>query len=161
MFPPVAVAIPFFLFMFKLGLIDKYPALILAHTVFNLPLAVWILMDFFNELPKEIEEAALVDGASHFSTFVKIVLPLALPGLVAVFVLCFLFSWNELLFAIILTHKEAITLPVLVASTLAFRQLAWWDLAVYSYLSVIPPIIIAILTERWLIRGLTLGAVKG
>jgi len=160
MMPPVAVIIPYFLIMKTLGLLDTPLALIIAHSVFNVPLAVWLMMDFFGEIPVELEEAALVDGCSRRTILLRITLPLSLPGLIAVYVLCFIFSWNELLFALTLTYNKAYTLPVLIAGTLAFQQMEWWNLAVYTTLTIIPPVTLALAFERYLVRGLTWGAVK-
>lgn len=160
MLPPVAVLIPFFLIVRNLRLLDTWLGIILAHFVFNLPLAVWLLRDFFNEIPLELEEASLVDGCTRLGTFLRITLPLSAPGLIVVFVLNFIFSWNEFLFAMTLTYNKAYTLPVLIASTVAFRQMEWWNLSVYVTMAVIPPAILAMIFERYFVRGLTLGAVK-
>ncbi len=160
MFPPIAVAIPFFLIMRTLRLLDTLPAIIMAHTVYNLPLAIWLMMDFFRELPEEVEEAALIDGCSALQAFLRVALPLALPGIVAVYILCFIFSWNEFLFVITLSYKNTMTMPVVIAGTLTVRGLDFWKVSALSLLSIAPPVILAALTSRYLIRGLTLGAVK-
>ncbi|MCD6421331.1 MAG: carbohydrate ABC transporter permease [Thaumarchaeota archaeon] len=160
MMPPVAVIIPYFLIMRTFGLLDTWWALILAHSVFNLPLSTWLAMDFFNEIPIDVEDSALVDGCTYWGTFLRVTLPLSIPGLVAIYILCFIFSWNELLFALTLTYNKAYTVPVLIAGTLAFQQMAWWDLAVYTTLAIIPPVVLALMFEKYLVRGLTLGAVK-
>ncbi|GBC71976.1 Trehalose transport system permease protein SugB [Candidatus Calditenuaceae archaeon HR02] len=160
MLPPVAVLIPFFLFMRAVNLIDTVFAIILAHVVFNLPLATWLMLDFFRSIPVEVEEASQVDGCSPLQTFFRIAAPMALPGMAAVYALCFIFSWNELMFMVALSYDKAYTIPVLVASTLAFQQMEWWNLAVYVTISIIPPLILAITFEKYLIRALTLGAVK-
>ncbi len=160
MFPPIAVAIPFFLIMRTLRLLDTLPAIIMAHTVYNLPLAIWLMMDFFRELPEEVEEAALIDGCSALQAFLRVALPLALPGIVAVYILCFIFSWNEFLFVVTLSYKNTMTMPVVIAGTLTVRGLDFWKVSALSLLSIAPPVILAALTSRYLIRGLTLGAVK-
>ncbi|MCD6156036.1 MAG: carbohydrate ABC transporter permease, partial [Candidatus Atribacteria bacterium] len=160
MFPPIAVAIPFFLIMRTLRLLDTLPAIIMAHTVYNLPLAIWLMMDFFRELPEEVEEAALIDGCSALQAFLRVALPLALPGIVAVYILCFIFSWNEFLFVITLSYKNTMTMPVVIAGTLTVRGLDFWKVSALSLLSIAPPVILAALTSRYLVRGLTLGAVK-
>jgi len=160
MMPPVAVIIPYFLIMRTFGLLDTWWALILAHSVFNLPLSTWLAMDFFNEIPLDLEDSALVDGCTYWGTFLRVTLPLSVPGLVAIYILCFIFSWNELLFALTLTYNKAYTVPVLIAGTLAFQQMKWWDLAVYTTLAIIPPVVLALMFEKYLVRGLTLGAVK-
>lgn len=160
MMPPVAVIIPYFLIMRTFGLLDTWWALILAHSVFNLPLSTWLAMDFFNEIPLDLEDSALVDGCTRWGTFLRVTLPLSVPGLVAIYILCFILSWNELLFALILTYNKAYTVPVLIAGTLAFQQMEWWNLAVYTTLAIIPPVVLALMFEKYLVRGLTLGAVK-
>jgi len=160
MFPPIAVAIPFFLIMRTLKLLDTMPAIVMAHVVYNLPLAIWLMIDFFRELPEEIEEAALIDGCSSFQAFLRIALPLSLPGIVAVYILCFIFSWNEFLFVVTLSYRKTMTMPVIIAGALTVRGLDFWKVSALSLLAVTPPVILAALTSRYLIRGLTLGAVK-
>lgn len=160
MFPPIAVAIPFFLVMRTLRLLDTLPAVIMAHTVYNLPLATWLMMDFFRELPEEVEEAALIDGCSPFQAFFRVAFPLSLPGIVAVYILCFIFSWNEFLFVVTLSYRKTMTMPVVIAGTLTVRGLDFWKVSALSLLAVAPPVILAALTSRFLIRGLTLGAIK-
>jgi len=160
MFPPIAVAIPFFLMMRSLRLLDTLPAIIIAHTVFNLPLAIWLMRDFFRELPKEIEEAALIDGCSTFQTFVRVALPLALPGIIAVYILCFIFSWNEFLFVVTLSYKNVMTLPVVITGTLTVVGIDFSRIATLTILAITPPVILAAFTSKYLVRGLTLGAVK-
>jgi len=160
MFPPIAVAIPFFLIMRTLRLLDTLLAIIMAHTVYNLPLAVWLMMDFFRELPEEVEEAALIDGCSSFQAFFRIALPLSLPGIVAVYILCFIFSWNEFLFVATLSYRKTMTMPVIIAGTLTVRGLDFWKVSALSLLAITPPVVLAALASRFLIRGLTLGAIK-
>ena len=160
MFPPVAVIIPYFLIMQNLHLLDNVLGIIIVHTTMNLPLAVWLMLDFFSELPKDLEEAAMIDGCGHLKAFFYIALPIAAPGLVAVYVLSFIFSWNEFLFVIVLSFKKAMTLPVLVAGALTLRGLEFWKVASLSVLAIIPPVILAMILSRYLVRGLTLGAIK-
>ncbi len=160
MFPPIAVAIPFFLIMRTLRLLDTLPAIVMAHTVYNLPLAVWLMMDFFQELPEEVEEAALIDGCSPLQAFFRIAFPLSLPGVIAVYILCFIFSWNEFLFVVTLSYRKTMTMPVIIAGTLTVRGLDFWKVSALSLLAITPPVILAALTSRFLIRGLTLGAIK-
>ncbi len=161
MFPPVAIVIPLFLIMRTLRLLDTKSGLIIAHTLYNLPLAVWLMFDFFNELSRDIEEAALVDGCSRLGIFFKIAVPLSASGLVAVYVLCFIFSWSELLFVVSLSYSKATTLPVMIAGALSVRGLDFWKVSALTLIGVIPPIILATTMSKYLIRGLTLGAVKG
>ena len=159
--PPVATVIPFYLVMRWLGLLDTQLALILINATFVLPFAVVILRQTFLDLPVEIEEAALVDGASHFTTFLLVALPLAAPGIVATGLISFAFSWNEFLFAITISSRDAITVPVHVAGAVDTRGVQFWFMAVRALIAMIPPVIVALLAQRFIVRGLTLGAVKG
>jgi len=160
MFPPVAVLIPYFLIMQKLHLLDNVLAVIMVHVTMNLPLAVWLMLDFFADLPKDIEEAALIDGCGHFMAFFRIALPIAAPGLVAVYVLSFIFSWNEFLFVVVFGYEKAMTLPVMIAGSLSVRGLDFWKVASLSILAITPPVILATILSRYLVRGLTMGAIK-
>ncbi len=160
MFPPVAVMIPYFLIMQKLHLLDNVLGIIMVHVTMNLPLSVWLMLDFYSELPKDLEEAAMIDGCGHLKAFLYIALPIAAPGLVAVYVLSFIFSWNEFLFVIVLGFKKAMTLPVLIAGSLTVRGLDFWKVASLSILAIIPPVILAVVLSRYLVRGLTMGAIK-
>ena len=160
MFPPVAVIIPYFLIMRTLRLLDSQLSIILAHTILNLPLGVWLMMDFFRDLPRDLDDAALIDGCSHLGTFFRIALPLAAPGLVAVFVLSFIFSWNEFTFPLVLGFNKAMTLPVSIAGALSTKGLEFWKVAAESLVGVVPVVILAAFISRFLIRGLTMGAIK-
>jgi multiple sugar transport system permease protein len=159
--PPVMFVTPFFLLMRQFGLLDSVLALVLLNATFTLPFAVIILSQTFRELPKELEEAAWVDGASHLQSFFSIVLPLALPGLAATWVICMAFSWNEFLFALSLTSKSAIPMPVIIAGAEHTRGVQFWFVGVNVVLTMLVPIILALLAQRYIIRGLTLGALKG
>ncbi len=161
MLPAVVVIIPY-LIMFQIsGLIDTHPGMILAYTVFNLPFAVWILRDFFAGLPVDLEESGLIDGASRFQAFRHIVLPLAAPGLIATFLFCLVFTWNDYLFALMLTFSNASTLPMFIAGegTQSYGP-QWWYLSALSLLSIAPMILISLLVERYITRGLVVGAIK-
>jgi multiple sugar transport system permease protein len=160
MFPPVAVLIPYFLIMQNLRLLDNITSIIIVHTAMNLPLSVWLMLDFFADLPKDLEEAAMIDGCSHFRAFVSIALPIAAPGLVAVYVLAFILSWNEFIFVIVFGYRKAMTLPVMIAGSLSVRGLDFWKVASLSIMAIIPPVILATVFSRYLVRGLTMGAVK-
>lgn len=160
MFPPVAVLIPYFLIMQNLRLLDSLLAVIIVHTAMNLPLAVWLMLDFFADLPRDLEEAALIDGCGPFRAFLRIALPIAAPGLVAVYVLSFILSWNEFIFVIVFGYQKAMTLPVMIAGSLSVRGLDFWKVASLSILAIIPPVILATLFSRYLVRGLTMGAIK-
>jgi len=160
MFPPVAVLIPYFLIMQNLRLLDSLLAIIMIHTTMNLPLSVWLMLDFFSGIPHDMEEAALIDGCGHFKAFLYIALPIAAPGLVAVYVLSFILSWNEFIFVVVFGYKNSMTLPVMIAGSLSVRGLDFWKVASLSILAIIPPVILAVVFSRYLVRGLTMGAIK-
>jgi len=158
--PPAVFVVPFLLLFTNLRLIDTHLGLIIAYTMFALPFAVWIMRDFFNSLPIELEESARVDGASRIQAFVYIVLPLSTPGLVAVSIFSFIFAWNEFLYALMLTNFNAITLPVLIAGQNTNRGIEWWYISALTLVSVIPVMLIALFLERFITKGLS-GAIKG
>jgi multiple sugar transport system permease protein len=157
MMPPIVTVLALFL-MFKVVsekyLLDSWVGMILVYSSFNLPIAVWVMRNFLSQIPISIEEAAMVDGASRFQIFFKIVLPLTLPSLTATFLLCFIFAWNEFLFALFLTFSDARTVPILIASQHFQRGPQWWDISALSTLAIAPVIIIALMLQRYLVRGL-------
>jgi multiple sugar transport system permease protein len=159
--PPVLFVIPFFLIMRTVNLLDTVWGLMLLNATFTLPLPVIILSQMFRELPNELEEAARVDGASRFQAFARIALPLVAPGLVAAWILCLAFSWNEFLFALSLTNRQAIPMPVIIAGAEHTRGVQFHYVGVRVLLTMLPPTILALLAQRYIVRGLTLGAVKG
>jgi multiple sugar transport system permease protein len=159
--PPVATAVPFFIVFSSLDLLDSRLALILVTATFILPFVVVICRQTFYDLPIELEEAAMVDGASHFDAFVRVALPLAMPAIAAAGLIMFAFAWNEYLFAVILTIKDAATMPVHIAGGVDTRGVQFWFVAVRSLIAMIPPVLLALLAQRFIVRGLTLGAVKG
>jgi multiple sugar transport system permease protein len=159
--PPVLFVIPFFLIMRQINLLDTVWGLILLNATFTLPLPVIILSQMFRELPIELEDAARVDGASRFQAFTQVALPLVAPGLVAAWILCLAFSWNEFLFALSLTNKSAIPMPVIIAGAEHTRGVQFHYVGVRVLLTMLPPTIMALLAQRYIVRGLTLGAVKG
>jgi len=159
--PPALFVVPYLLLYSALGLVDKHSGLIIAYTVFNIPFAVWIMRDFFNGLPVELEESALIDGATRFTAFIRIVLPLSAPGLVAVAIFSFVFSWNEYLYALMLTNFEAITMPVLIAGQNNTRGIQWWFISALTLTAVAPVVIIGLALQRFITRGLVAGAIKG
>jgi multiple sugar transport system permease protein len=159
--PPVLFVIPFFLLMRAVNLLDTVWGLMLLNATFTLPLPVIILSQMFRELPAELEDAARVDGASHFQAFMRVALPLVAPGLVAAWILCLAFSWNEFLFALALTSKSAIPMPVIIAGAEHTRGVQFHYVGVRVLLTMLPPTILALLAQRYIVRGLTLGAVKG
>lgn len=159
--PPVVVAIPFFLLFRTFGLLDQLISLILLNATFTVPLTVVIMTQMFRDVPSELEEAAFVDGASRLGALLRIALPLAAPGLVATWLLCFAFSWNEFLFGLTLTTKNAIPMPVYIAGAEHTRGVQFWFVGVRVLITILPPAVLAVLAQRYIVRGLTLGAVKG
>ncbi|WP_189401613.1 MULTISPECIES: carbohydrate ABC transporter permease [unclassified Mesorhizobium] len=162
MLPPMAVLIPMFILFDAFGLRNSSVGVILAYTTFSLPLVVWVMRNFFEELPVEIEESAAIDGASRWATFLRIVLPLSRPGLVAIGLLSLLMAWNDFLFAAVLTNNATQTLPVLLASySTADSGVDWGQLAAAGMLVVSPVLLISVLAQRHLVAGLSAGSVKG
>lgn len=160
MMPPVAAIIPIYIIMRNLHLLDTPWSLVITYLTFNLPFAVWMMRSFFREIPREIEESALVDGCSVFGAFRKIALPLAAPGLAATGILTFIFSWNEFLFALILTGSKAVTLPVGITGYMKETGINWGYMTAGGALALIPVIVFTILVQKHLVKGLTMGALK-
>jgi multiple sugar transport system permease protein len=158
--PPVAVVIPIYVLFQNLSLLDTRTALVVTYTAANLPIAVWLMRDYFNTIPLELEQASAVDGASTFRTFRAITLPLAIPGLVATFLLVVVFAWNEYLLALFLSSADAQTMPLTVAAQNATRGPQWWYMSVLIMIMILPVIALAIALERRIARGLLVGAVK-
>jgi multiple sugar transport system permease protein len=161
MLPPVATVIPIYIFFQQLRLLDTWPALIIAYVASHLPIVVWLMRDYFQSIPLELEESAAIDGASPYRIFRSIVLPLSVPGLVATFLFVLVFAWNEYLIALFLTSANAQTLPLTVAAQNATRGPQWWYMSVLILIMIGPVIAMAIALERFIARGLLVGAVKG
>lgn len=159
--PPVATIIPIFLMMRVFNLLDTRLALIIVNTTFNLPFVVVLMRQAFLDLPIELEEAALVDGAGFFTIFWKISLKLAAPSMVAAVLIVFAFTWNEFLFALTIGSVHVRTIPVLMSGAVDTRGVQFWFVAVRTLIAVTPPVIIALLAQRFIVRGLSFGAVKG
>ncbi|MFK7754371.1 MAG: carbohydrate ABC transporter permease [Sedimentitalea sp.] len=158
--PPVVLALPFLVLYRQLDLLDTQIGLILLYTLTVLPIVIWIMRDQFQSIPVELEEAALVDGLSIWGAFITIVLPIALPGMVASFILSLVLTWNEYFFAALLTSTDAKTLPVMVASQTGSQGINWWSMAALSATAILPLIVIGIVLERYIIKGMASGAVK-
>ena len=158
--PPVVLAMPFLVLYKELALLDTRVGLIAIYTLTVLPIVIWIMRDQFDAIPIELEQAAYVDGCSVWGAFMRIVLPIALPGMVAAFVLSVIICWNEYFFAALLTSTNAKTLPVMVASQTGSQGINWWSMAALSTAAIAPLAIIAIFLERYIVKGLTAGAVK-
>jgi len=159
--PPVAVVIPIYVLFQHLRLLDTRTALIITYAATNLPIVVWLMRDYFAKLPWELEEAAVVDGASAFRVFRSITLPLSVPGLVATFLIVLVFAWNEYLLALFLSSADAQTMPLTVAAQNATRGPQWWYMSVLIQIMILPVIALAVALERVVSRGLLVGAVKG
>ena len=160
MMPPVAAIIPIYIIMRNLRLLDTPWSLVITYLTFNLPFAVWMMRSFFREIPREIEESALVDGCSIFRSFRNIALPLVAPGLAATGILTFIFSWNEFLFALILTGSKAVTLPVGITGYMKETGINWGYMTAGGALALVPVIVFTILAQKHLVKGLTMGALK-
>jgi len=158
--PPVVLALPFLVLYKELDLLDTRIGLIGLYTLTVLPIVIWIMRDQFGSIPIELEEAALVDGLSVWGAFVTIILPIALPGMVASFIIALVLTWNEYFFAALLTSSHAKTLPVMVASQTGSQGISWWSMAALSFAAILPLIVIGILLERFIIKGMAAGAVK-
>jgi multiple sugar transport system permease protein len=158
--PPVAFVVPIYIMVQRAGLLDTHIALILIYTAMNLSLVVWILRGFFAEIPIEIEEAALVDGYSRLQIFWRVALPLVRPGIVSMAILSAIFSWNEFLYAMVLTQSKAATLPVYLAGFSSSMGLAWGEYMAVGTIAVLPILVFTFALQKHLVRGLTFGAVK-
>ena len=158
--PPVVLALPFLVLYKSLALLDSRLGLILLYTLMVLPIVIWIMRDQFQGIPIELEEAALVDGLGIWGAFVQIVLPIALPGMVAAFILSLVLCWNEYFFAALLTATNATTLPVMVASQTGSQGINWWSMAALSSAAILPLVVVAIFLEKYIIKGMAAGAVK-
>ena len=160
--PDIALVVPFFLFIRKLGLLDNLGALIITYLAITVPFSVFMLLNYFESLPDELDKAARVDGCSRLQTLLRVFLPLALPSLVAVILFTFLASWNEFLFALMFTQTPASqTIPIIVASFTSDFTTSFSFINAAGVLAIVPPVIIAVLFERYIVSGLTAGAVKG
>lgn len=160
MVSPVVLAVPFFLIATKLDLVDTHLVLILLYLTFSLPIVVWICTDQFRSIPVELDEAARLDGASPWRIFWRINLPLAMPGIVVSAIFAFIFSWNDLLYALVLTRTDAITSPVAATSYMSGYELPWGEIMATGTLIVLPMVVFALAVSGRLVQGLTMGAVK-
>jgi multiple sugar transport system permease protein len=161
MLPPIAVVFPIFLAYANFGLADSYLGLILLYTAFALPYAVWMMRGYLQEVPLELEEAALVDGHSHLSVLWNVTVPMARNGLIATAIFAFVFSWNEFLFALVLTRTEVITFTVQISQYFGSQSTFWAKIAAMSVLGTLPVFVAVTMLQRYLVRGISLGAVKG
>ncbi len=158
--PPVAIIMPLLILYRRLHLIDSHLGLIILYTVANLPIVIWIMRDQFHSIPLDLEQASVVDGSTYFGAFLRIVTPIAAPGMVAAFILTLIFSWNEYFFAAILSRTNATTVPYMVAAQVSSQGVAWWAMAAIATAAIAPLVVIGVFLERYIVKGLTAGAVK-
>ncbi len=162
MFPPIVTAVPLFLMMRDLRLLNTRASLIILYTGFNLPFVVWMMRGFFIEVPRELEEAAMVDGDTRLGVLRRVLLPLVSPGLAATAVFCLIMCWNEFLFALVMTQTDAaMTLPVGIAGRVTQYGIKWGAMSAAGVVAMIPILVFAMAVQKYLVRGLSLGAVKG
>jgi multiple sugar transport system permease protein len=161
MAPPICLVIPFYLIFTHIGLLDTYFGLTLAYLTFNLSFYIWVLSSFCRDLPVALEEAAMVEGWSRFSVFLRFVLPLLKSGIVSTAMLCFIFAWNEFLFAFMLGGDRVKTLPVVIPLLITSQGVRWGEMAVVGMVALVPVLVAVFFLQKHIVRGLTMGAVKG
>jgi multiple sugar transport system permease protein len=161
MLPPITIIVPLYVLFNTLGLIDTRSGLVVSYLTFTIPLAIWMMTGFFADVPVELEESAMIDGCTRLQAFFRINLRIVTPGLAATAILCFLYCWNEFLYAVILSGRDARTLPVSITSFMTNKAILWGRIAAAGSLVLVPTLIFALLAQRYLIRGLSKGAVKG
>jgi ABC-type glycerol-3-phosphate transport system permease component len=161
MAPPVATLIPFYLIMRDVHLLGTYWALILLDTAFDASFVVWMMRSYFKDVPQEIEEAALVDGASRFTAFLYVALPLSVPGIISSALYCIIYSWNDFLFALMLTSPTTKTIPLGIMASFSAIGVSWGQMTTLSVFAIIPAVIISLFLNRYFVQGLTMGASKG
>jgi multiple sugar transport system permease protein len=160
MAPPIAFTIPFFLAFRWTGLLDTVWGLALVYLTFNLAIVIWLMQGFFEAVPKSLEEAAWIDGCGVWSAFLHVTLPLSAPGLAATAVMCFIFSWNDFFYALILTRTQAVTAPVAIVNFLQYEGWEWTKIAAGGTLVMLPVVVFSLLVRKYLVHGLTAGGVK-
>ncbi len=160
MIPPLSLVGPWYLVFQELGLYDTLTALVLTHVAINLPLTMWIMLTFFREIPRELHEAATIDGCREFQAFRMIMLPMAMPGLVSAGILAFVFSWNEFSIALNLTARGSATVPVAIAGFAQQYEIQHAQMAAASMISMVPALLLMVFGQRYVVRGLTIGAIK-
>jgi multiple sugar transport system permease protein len=160
MLPPVVMILPIFLLYRSVKLVDTYMGLILIYTVFNLPLAIWMLRSYIIEIPVEVEECALIDGAAQWQVLRHITLPLVAAGLSATTIFVFLFSWSEFLFALVLSRSSVLTVPVLVSRFYTTQSIEWGPASAVALVATLPIVILGLAVQRHFVRGITMGAMK-
>jgi len=160
MLPPITIIVPLYVLFNGLKLLDTRWALIISYLTFTIPLALWMMIGFFDDVPIELEEAAMIDGCTRLGALIRVSLPLVAPGLAATAILAFLYCWNEFLYAVILTGREARTLPVTITSFMTNKAILWGRIAASGSMVLVPVLVFALLAQRYLVRGLSRGAIK-
>jgi multiple sugar transport system permease protein len=161
MLPPITIIVPLYVLFNSMKLVDTYWALVVSYLTFSIPLAIWMMTGFFLDVPIELEESAMIDGCTRIGAMLRVSLPIVAPGLAATAILCFIYCWNEFLYAVILTGRDARTLPVTITSFMTNKAILWGRIAAAGSLVLVPVLIFALLAQRYLVRGLSRGAVKG
>ena len=161
MIPSIAIVIPIFIIGRFMGVLDTRILLVVIYMIFNVPFTVWMMKGFFDEIPKEIEEAGMVDGCTSFQSLYMVILPIVKPGLVATAIFCVISSWNEFIFSLLLTSRVAMTSPTIVGRFLSVVGVAWGEMSAVGTMAIIPVLIFAMIVQKNMIRGLSFGAVKG
>jgi multiple sugar transport system permease protein len=158
--PGISYLIPWYIFFRTLRMVDTFGALILTHLIVGLPIIIWVMIGFFEDVPPDLEDAALIDGCSYLSAFWRVALPLVKPGVVATAILSFVFSWNNFLFSVILAGRQTRTLPIAVYNMISYEEINWGTLAAAATLITLPVLLLALVVQRHIVTGLTFGAVK-
>lgn len=159
--PGISYLIPWYILFRNLKMVDTYQALILTHLVVGLPIVIWVMIGFFEDIPAELREAALIDGCTDYGAFMRVAVPLVKPGIVATSILSFIFSWNNFLFSVILAGRNTRTLPIAVFNMIGYEEINWGPLAAAATMITLPVIILTLIIQRHIVTGLTFGAVKG
>lgn len=158
--PPIVAVLAIYITYQKLSLLDSRFGMILAYTAFDLPLAIFLLRNFFEQIPPELEQAAAIDGYGKVERLLRVVFPLAAPGLAAAYMICFVFSWNDFLFALILTFDNATTLPIMITNLNTQMQPMWWLLSAVGIVVMVPPVVVAVFLDRYMQRQVLRGGVR-
>ncbi len=159
--PGISYLIPWYILFRNLRMVDTYQALILTHLVVGLPIIIWVMIGFFEDIPPDLRDAALIDGCSYYGAFLRVAVPLVKPGIVATAILSFIFSWNNFLFSVILAGRNTRTLPIAVFNMIGYEEINWGPLAAAATMITLPVIILTLIIQRHIVTGLTFGAVKG
>jgi len=158
--PPIAFALPYYIMYIRLHLLDTYLGIILIYSVYNLAFCIWLIRGFFQDIPKELDEIAMIDGCSEIGAFIRISLPLAIPGIITTAILSFIFTWNEFFYAMILTRRDTQPYTVQLPNLIGFTRIKWEEMCASAVLALIPVIALALIGRKRLVRGITFGSIK-